>query len=331
MKGRINWIDIARGISILLVVFGHLLSDNCLFKSMIYCFHMPMFFILSGTLLQNGKTVSGMERRITNVYFPYLIWAFIFSSFNIRNFLLILYGTNESLIKAESNGMLWFLSTLFFSGILTLAVLKYCKSKSRIILYIVVFVLVSFLLKKIHIISKIGLPLSADIVFLASSYMLIGYLYINYYNGLLDRIKITSLNLFICIMFILTSVVAVFFSTSKGYPQMATLDVGNVIIYFVSSLLPCLGIVMLAKIFERTKLVSYALIWLGKNTMAIFILHRTLLYICKNIIYKYSGILIFPMFVFLILYCCVGAFIINRYCPWLVGKTKNNLRKGERL
>jgi fucose 4-O-acetylase-like acetyltransferase len=57
---RKNWADYARGIGIVLVVFGHvefgLMSagipmDKALFEivhSVVYTFHMPLFFFLSG-------------------------------------------------------------------------------------------------------------------------------------------------------------------------------------------------------------------------------------------------------------------------------------------
>ena len=43
---RIEWIDIAKGITILLVIFGHG-EINGVLRGAIYSFHMPLFFILS--------------------------------------------------------------------------------------------------------------------------------------------------------------------------------------------------------------------------------------------------------------------------------------------
>lgn len=55
---RLTYIDIARGIAILLVVIGHLNQfyrnnldiSNPKMLSFIYTFHMPLFFIISGML-----------------------------------------------------------------------------------------------------------------------------------------------------------------------------------------------------------------------------------------------------------------------------------------
>lgn len=52
VKNRIEWIDCAKGLAIILVVFGHALTyfspdfENII--HMIYSFHLPLFFVLTG-------------------------------------------------------------------------------------------------------------------------------------------------------------------------------------------------------------------------------------------------------------------------------------------
>lgn len=43
---RIEWVDIAKGIAIILMVVGHEIGGNA--RIFIFSFHMPLFFILSG-------------------------------------------------------------------------------------------------------------------------------------------------------------------------------------------------------------------------------------------------------------------------------------------
>lgn len=52
MRKRIEWIDIAKGTAILAVVIGHTLGpyNGQFFGSLIFAFHMPIFFMLSGYL-----------------------------------------------------------------------------------------------------------------------------------------------------------------------------------------------------------------------------------------------------------------------------------------
>lgn len=49
-KSRIAWVDLAKGITILLVIIGHTVSYNkygSTLRGLIFSFHMPLFFILS--------------------------------------------------------------------------------------------------------------------------------------------------------------------------------------------------------------------------------------------------------------------------------------------
>lgn len=85
---RMAWIDIARGIGIILVVYGHAMRGNGLTADpeglfslqdrWIYAFHMPLFFVLSGIFLWRsiGKNRAGfVKARWWQVIYPYLLWS----------------------------------------------------------------------------------------------------------------------------------------------------------------------------------------------------------------------------------------------------------------
>ena len=59
-KSRIEYIDIAKGIGILLMVIGHMVSIFPI-RQFIFQFHMPMFLIFSGFLF-NDKKWGGRKR-----------------------------------------------------------------------------------------------------------------------------------------------------------------------------------------------------------------------------------------------------------------------------
>src|SRR3546814_14106427 len=59
--GRLEWIDVARGIGIVAVVVGHVWTRGGLRDAM-YSFHMPLFFLLSG-LLSRPQPVGRFARR----------------------------------------------------------------------------------------------------------------------------------------------------------------------------------------------------------------------------------------------------------------------------
>ena len=54
---RHNYIDICKAIGIILVILGHTYQIPDILLSIIYSFHMPMFFMLSGLLYNREKTI----------------------------------------------------------------------------------------------------------------------------------------------------------------------------------------------------------------------------------------------------------------------------------
>jgi fucose 4-O-acetylase-like acetyltransferase len=89
---RVAKIDYARGIGILLVVFGHtwtgLAGASILpptwpqefVRSVIYSFHMPLFFVISGVFVRRslGKgPVAFVRARMARLVYPYVVWSFL--------------------------------------------------------------------------------------------------------------------------------------------------------------------------------------------------------------------------------------------------------------
>ena len=54
---RIEWIDVCKGLGIFLVVIGHtsIAQISQTVYNWIYSFHMPMFYMLSGMMLNDSK------------------------------------------------------------------------------------------------------------------------------------------------------------------------------------------------------------------------------------------------------------------------------------
>jgi fucose 4-O-acetylase-like acetyltransferase len=89
---RYAWVDYAKGIAIILVVYRHLayglvakgieLSSAILSANdMLYSFRMPLFFLLSGVFfersLKKRGDISFVFNKINTLLYPYLLWAVI--------------------------------------------------------------------------------------------------------------------------------------------------------------------------------------------------------------------------------------------------------------
>ena len=74
---RFDYIDIAKGFGILMVVWAHILITGWTHQ-MIYAFHMPLFFLLSGLLFQKekfGSFKAFIIRRAKRLLIPYVIYS----------------------------------------------------------------------------------------------------------------------------------------------------------------------------------------------------------------------------------------------------------------
>src|SRR5215208_2174678 len=80
MSKRIGYLDVARGIGILLVVLGH--NDfgaiSPFFQQVIYSFHIPLFFFLAGYFINTELSFFDyFKKRFHSVLKPYLFTLFL--------------------------------------------------------------------------------------------------------------------------------------------------------------------------------------------------------------------------------------------------------------
>jgi fucose 4-O-acetylase-like acetyltransferase len=132
--GRLAWIDVAKGIGIILVVFGHVAdsSDHAFMKPLmwfVFLFHMPLFFILSGYVYKpkdDWEYVRAKARSLLVPYFAYLIPIFLVTHakdlLHIREeFAPLMTDVVEALyggrLLTVSLGVFWFVTCLFLTQI----------------------------------------------------------------------------------------------------------------------------------------------------------------------------------------------------------------------
>ncbi|MBU0944970.1 MAG: acyltransferase [Proteobacteria bacterium] len=99
MAQRTDWVDYAKGLGIILVVYAHLLSSGFhahlpiqehfffLSDSIVYSFHMPLFFFLAGLFAEKSYKKRGARNFLVNkvkfIVYPYLLWSFLQASIEL--------------------------------------------------------------------------------------------------------------------------------------------------------------------------------------------------------------------------------------------------------
>lgn len=110
-RQRETWIDIAKAIGIMLVMYGHVITSGTL-TNIIYVFHMPFFFALSGYLfgLSKRKYSFGgfVISRSKSLLLPYIYFLGI---------LFLYWVAVEHYFIPWNVGPIWFLIVLYFDEI----------------------------------------------------------------------------------------------------------------------------------------------------------------------------------------------------------------------
>lgn len=127
LDNRIKWVDIAKGIGIISVVVGHLYEGILhLTMPIIYLYHIPLFFFISGFLYKKEDNLKYITKKTKNLLIPYLniciLITLIKASFNQG---ATLYSYIESILLGNPGesfdiniAPLWFLPSLFLSMII---------------------------------------------------------------------------------------------------------------------------------------------------------------------------------------------------------------------
>jgi fucose 4-O-acetylase-like acetyltransferase len=136
---RSKALDITKGLGILFVVFGHnwlaLTKDGELVR-VIFSFHMPLFFFISGALLNiKTSTIDFVQIRFNSLLKPYFIVLFCVCTADIIGlfinnkdvsarelaiFAKVIYGTGGTIPWVP----LWFLPHLFLISVISIIIIK---------------------------------------------------------------------------------------------------------------------------------------------------------------------------------------------------------------
>lgn len=195
---RVESVDIAKGIGIILVVMGH--NDFALISAfahkLIYSFHMPLFFFMSGMFFKPDipfwPFVRQRFRRVLKPFLFTVVFIYFtsisFSKVSIleagRRLLKAMYGNGHYLDWVQ----LWFLPHLFVVSIFAYLFLRAIRQTRllplRCIILAAIYVASVLSIKlfwpfEFNLLGKdfiiYGLPYSLDIIFVSGFFLILGY------------------------------------------------------------------------------------------------------------------------------------------------------------
>jgi fucose 4-O-acetylase-like acetyltransferase len=165
MQERNVWVDYAKAIGIILVVYGHVArgvfnaglpmdeAEFVLVDSIIYSFHMPLFFFLSGLFFFDSLQKRGrgglIINKIDTIAYPFIVWSLLQGLFEVA----LSNYTNGQVTLVEVFSLLWmpraqfwFLYALFL--VFVVCTFLYAKADRRFFLPFVVLFGVLFVFQQ---------------------------------------------------------------------------------------------------------------------------------------------------------------------------------------
>ncbi len=289
-KARIELIDIAKAITIVLVILGHTTGnlETPMYRRLLYSFHMPLFFFLAGMsirprALKDFREWRGFIRKnLLALAVPYLIFALIYGPFSFSNVVKILYGSWTELGNAGTLTSLWYLTCFFIARMycqILVNLVERTGAKKHIwlgVLAVPMFA-IGFLLPKL----ENGYPWCLDVAFVAAGFILLGI-------ALRERILILAqAKSWILTAFTAAGAVVLACGTIvRGDALELSLMCGSVygnIFWFlmnsVSGTVLVLGVSMLLFRISREGTWPFSTTWItyvGQHTLGIFLLHKNL-------------------------------------------------------
>ena len=346
-KTNFDFIDICKAWGIFLVVLGHTtFFQNIipLFHMWIYCFHMPLFFILFGYTYNNGKYRSWnfkevFLKRFKSYIIPYITFAIInfillilwyvfvknmeiTTKFITENVLGLLYCYPNMKYMANCTPI-WFLSCLFLASIIFWFIIKLPVKSAGIISCCCA--VVSYLL---YVFVDLILPWSITASLMAVLFIYVGYIIRQY--GFID--KIVNKTYIFCITIIITLLLGSICGLTNGQlndlvPGMATNEYGNFFLYVFAGILISFSFIILFYKFKFLHIKPF--IWLGKNTIYIVGFN----YIARDIaielyyltpILKNYTITWYWEFIYTMVLLVVGILAYNSFRNLILKKEKRN-------
>ncbi len=283
---RVQYIDIAKGIGIVLVVMGQ--NDFALISpfahKLIYSFHMPMFFFMSGMFFRPDVPFwSFLWNRFNRVLKPFLaiLLLIYFASISFSKVSLVM-ATRRLLKAMYANGhyldwvQLWFLPHLFAVSLFAYLFFKAVKSnqiyKVRWVILTVIYIAGVFSMNyfwpfKFNLLDRefvlYGLPFSIDLVLVSGFFFIFGYELNKKQNDALFRNQLTLLLSGIALILLVWY-----------FPQRIdfnTRQFDSLIINTIEALLGIIFILALSKQFERIGWLSSLFSYIGQASLIILI------------------------------------------------------------
>ena len=320
-RSRKAWVDALRGLAILLVIYGHCVKNFHLFFVLTSPFKMPLFFAISGYVFSStsrNENISvfflGLIRKIFVPWmflglFPALVTIPINGLRHVVDVLLLMI----------SGKYLWFMPCFFVAEIIWFFIQRYIKKNGWVIAAAFLSFTLGFYLHRNGLMNYAMVNRALCV----QPFFLIGFLFKRYESRLIS-IR-WSWIVVSAIAYIALCLIGDLFISNKVID--VHLNHYNNIMY--NMILIFLSCVLLFTSASKANISSTIMSFVGQNTLVLYIWHGLLIVVtvhALSIVFDYSLPKNWWTALILTVYACVccgvGAIVLNRFFPFLVGKRR---------
>ncbi len=310
-KEECNYLDVARFIGIYLVILGHFPfnESNVFFEKLIYAFHMPLFFFISGYLHKDTMfSLPILKKILYSLIVPYIIYnvVFIVPHFIRYDFSIIVEDLkNICLVRFPANIPTWFFVSLFWVKVFSM----FCKSKQMYIIISLLCVVALYINNFFPYPETFGIKAA----FAAFPFFVIGFLLKDKPFKLIKPKYSTFI--FIIVLFLL-----IVFVNKYGYVNMYLGIFKSIVFYFAIGAIVSIAIVYLSNFLP---LKNNIIKTVSRGTMLIVGTHWIIIvfftHFTPNLNFVFSVVI--SLIITLLYYFPI--YFTYRKFPILYGKTKS--------
>lgn len=331
LKPRIEWIDTAKGICILLVAYSHVyLGDHPTFLHFQDYFRMPLYFLLSGLFFKTYNSFPNFILKKTNKLLIPFVFAYIFLStpmlFYLQNRAGLPVTFPDDFWEAErwrflckGNGTLWFLCCLFILNIAFYAIFLICRHKTKlIVLFSLLIGVISFWMGK----HEIFVPLWGDAALTALPFFLFGYILRNKSDILYEPFG--KKHWIICVLSLTFLLLIYLYNSDFERIKIELIHGDNYfdvdcLSMYAGGLCGTLFVLMLAKRLNHVPLISY----FGRYSIVVLITHVVFIHLFRITLYHfhinmtYIHLIMFGIFILVMIVEIPIIYLCVKYLPYM--------------
>ena len=325
---RIQWVDIAKGFAILSVVVGHSVFKPLFVWNVIYSYHMPLFFLLSGLFVINKDVnlKSAMLKRAKTLLLPYSVFSILQGLFflSINKFVIDFSWTRLSVKTFFLSPELWFLPVLFVVSLMVIVLNKITHKKYILFAIWIISIVISiyFSYNPTGDYSYGTMFCGERLVFVRQ--VLFGLIFV--LGGAILKevimkglpIWCSVLSAFIYALFFYIN----FYVGNSSHVEMSAGYIGNPFFFYLVAFSAILLVIVLCqRVGEKEKVFTF----LGKNSLLVYAIHWPVIKVIDLLLGRFihSGpsILMTVLSVLITLLICVPFILfINKHARWILGR-----------